>query len=165
MKAQRIMKDRSFVDVNDGSTNKNLQIVLEKADHKKPGHASSVSAKGILSQTPKGQLELKADEFQVISMSGDVTSINPVVNKNFSIFLDKCEIDEFPFLARKTYPPEYIREHLHLRPRLSGFSSMLRVRHHAAAAFHDYFHRTGCIQIHTPILTSNDCEGAGEVMI
>lgn len=68
IKAQRIMKERSFVDVNDGSTHQNLQIVLEKDEHKKPGHASSVCAKGILSQTPKGQLELIADDFEVISM-------------------------------------------------------------------------------------------------
>lgn len=68
IKAQRIMKERSFVDVNDGSTHQNLQIVIAKDEHKKPGHASSVYAKGILSQTPKGQLELIADDFQVISM-------------------------------------------------------------------------------------------------
>lgn len=80
-----------------------------------------------------------------------------------TLISDKCEIDEFPFLARKTYPPDYIREHLHLRPRVSGFSSMLRVRHHAATSFHNYFNRSGYIQIHTPILTSNDCEGGGEI--
>lgn len=62
------MKERSFVDVNDGSTSQNLQIVLEKTEHKKPGHASSIYAKGVLGQTPKGQLELLADDFQVISM-------------------------------------------------------------------------------------------------
>lgn len=79
------------------------------------------------------------------------------------VLSDKCDLEGFPFLARKTYPPEYIREHLHLRSRVSAFNSVLRVRHHAAAAFHDYFHRNGYTQIHTPILTSNDCEGAGEV--
>lgn len=61
------MKERVFVDVNDGSTNQNLQIIIEKDLNKKPGHASSVYAKGILSQTPKGQLELLAEDFQVIS--------------------------------------------------------------------------------------------------
>lgn len=142
IKAQRMMKDVIFVDVNDGSTCRNLQIVIKREEQKKPGHASSVSAKGILSQTPKGQLELIADDFQIIN---------------------KCDIDEFPFQARKTYPPEVIREHLHLRSRVSGFSSALRVRHHAAAAFHNYFNRTGFSQIHTPIISSNDCEGAGEV--
>lgn len=68
MKAQRNMKDILFVDVNDGSTSRNLQIVIDKDDSKKPGHASSVYAKGIVSQTPKGQFELKADDFQVLSM-------------------------------------------------------------------------------------------------
>lgn len=61
------MKDLIFVDVNDGSTCRNLQIVIKREEQKKPGHASSVHAKGILSQTPKGQLELIADDFQIIS--------------------------------------------------------------------------------------------------
>lgn len=61
------MKNMIFVDVNDGSTSRNLQTVIKKDDQKKPGHASSVHVKGILSQTPKGQLELIADHFQIIS--------------------------------------------------------------------------------------------------
>lgn len=68
VKAQRNMKDCLFVDVNDGTTSKNLQIVITKDGPQKPGHASSVFAKGILAQAPKGHLELKADNFQVISM-------------------------------------------------------------------------------------------------
>ncbi|XP_037029732.1 probable asparagine--tRNA ligase, mitochondrial [Bradysia coprophila] len=141
IKAQRVMKNVIFVDVNDGSTSRNLQTII-KNEQMKPGYASSVCAKGVLSQTPKGQLELIADDFQVIN---------------------KCDIDKFPFQPRTSYPPEVIREHLHLRSRVSGFSSVLRVRHHASASFHNYFNRTGYSQIHTPILSSNDCEGAGEI--
>lgn len=66
------MKDNIFVDVNDGSTNKNLQVLINKDAFEKPGHGSSIFAKGILSQSPKGQLELKADDFQVISMDRTV---------------------------------------------------------------------------------------------
>lgn len=60
------MKDLIFVDVNDGSTSRNLQTVIKKDARRKPGHASSVYAKGILAETPKGQLELIADDFEVI---------------------------------------------------------------------------------------------------
>lgn len=78
------MKERLFVDVNDGSTNQNLQIVVEKDEHKKPGHASSVYAKGILSQTPRGQLELIVDEFKVISMENIEKNADPCsCNVNF----------------------------------------------------------------------------------
>ncbi|KAG4079973.1 hypothetical protein HA402_006285 [Bradysia odoriphaga] len=142
IKAQRIMKNLIFVDVNDGSSSRNLQTVIKRDEQRKPGYASSVYAKGVLSQTPKGQLELIADDFQIINA---------------------CDIGEFPFQARKSYPPDVIREHLHLRSRVGGFSSMLRVRHHAAASFHNYFNGTGYSQIHTPIISSNDCEGAGEI--
>lgn len=68
------MKERSFVDVNDGSCHRNLQIVIEKDSqdsHRKPGHASSVYVKGTLSQTPKGQFELLADDFQIVSKYGE----------------------------------------------------------------------------------------------
>lgn len=62
------MKELIFVDVNDGSAIGNLQVVLKKDEHQKPGYASSICAKGVLGQTPKGQLELIANDFQVISM-------------------------------------------------------------------------------------------------
>ncbi|GLV35193.1 Asparaginyl-tRNA synthetase mitochondrial [Carabus blaptoides fortunei] len=71
--------------------------------------------------------------------------------------------DGYPFAPRKSYPPEYIRKYLHLRARTKKFASVLRVRDAATKAVHDYFNSEGYFNIHTPILTSNDCEGAGEV--
>lgn len=65
---QRNMKGISFADVNDGSTVKNLQIVFDKDKFEKPVHASSVYAKGIVALAPKGHLELRADDFQIIGL-------------------------------------------------------------------------------------------------
>lgn len=99
--------------------------------------------KGFLSSTPTGQLELKADDIQVCG---------------------ECVLtDGYPFLPKKTYSPEYVRQHIHLRSRTNKFAALLRIRSEATFAIHQHFKSEGYINVHTPILTSNDCEGAGEV--
>ncbi|GAB0086938.1 Asparagine--tRNA ligase [Sergentomyia squamirostris] len=141
----RKMKKTSFVDIIDGSCATPLQIVVGKNlnDSGLLNFGSSIEASGTIGQTPKGQLELRAEEYKVI---GD------------------CPIEEgFPFAARHTYPPDYIRDHLHLRSRITSFASMLRVRDAAQRAFVDFLTLKGFLQINTPILTASDCEGAGEV--
>lgn len=70
---------------------------------------------------------------------------------------------DYPFVARQTYTPDYTRDYMHLRAEMAGFRSMLRVRHAATNAFHRYFDLKHFTCIHTPVLTSNSCEGAGEV--
>lgn len=103
---------------------------------------ASVSAAGLLKQTPKGQNEVAA------------TSIK---------MLGECDLEKgYPFAPRKQYQPEYVREYMHLRPRTRKFSSVLRLRHAAHLAFHNFLHQNHYINIHTPIITANDCEGAGE---
>lgn len=71
--------------------------------------------------------------------------------------------DGYPFNPRTAHPPEYIRQFLHLRSRTNYFSAILRVRNSLTRHIHDYFESKDYLHIHTPILTSNDCEGAGEV--
>ncbi|XP_030378258.1 probable asparagine--tRNA ligase, mitochondrial isoform X2 [Scaptodrosophila lebanonensis] len=71
--------------------------------------------------------------------------------------------DGFPFSPKQTHPPEYVREYLHLRSRIDYIAAQMRLRHRAQKAFHDYMDEHGFVQINTPILTTNDCEGAGEV--
>ncbi|XP_064636120.1 asparaginyl-tRNA synthetase-like [Lineus longissimus] len=61
------------------------------------------------------------------------------------------------------HPPDFIRKHQHLRPRTNIFSSLLRIRNTASQALHQYFQENGFCEVHTPIITTNDCEGAGEV--
>lgn len=141
------MKDSIFVDVSDGSTCEMLQVVIPKA--LKPDdlrYGCSVSVEGDLVAAPSGQTELHATEVRVIG---------------------GCNVleDGYPFAPRKTYDPDYVRQYLHLRPRTRGFSSLLRLRDHATAIIADQLRDRGYISVHTPMLTSNDCEGAGEVFV
>ncbi|KAG8187396.1 hypothetical protein JTE90_016940 [Oedothorax gibbosus] len=71
--------------------------------------------------------------------------------------------EDYPFQYRTKYTSEHIRQYPYLRPRTRRFSSILRVRNHASMAVHKYFQDKGYCFIHTPIITQNDCEGAGEV--
>lgn len=138
------MKETTFFDVNDGSDIKRLQVVVpssEDIDNLSAG--ASVSVKGNLVKTPAGQLELSATAVNVIG---------------------QCDIREgYPFASRKKYAADYVRQHLHFRPRTRQFTSFLKVRDAVHLEIHNYLHSKGFIQIHTPVLTSNDCEGAGEV--
>lgn len=144
VKSLRKMKQNIFLDVSDGSCDSKLQVVLNGANkYEKLTTGASIEVNGILGNTPKGQLELNGDDLHVIG---------------------ECIIsDGYPFAPRKTYPPEYIRDFLHLRSRTNKFASLLRTRHKCVKIIHDYFDSEGFFNIHTPILTSNDCEGAGEV--
>lgn len=141
------MKDNIFVDISDGSTCELLQVVVPKTV--KPDdlrYGSSVSIEGELVSAPNGKTELRATEVHVIGA---------------------CNVleDGYPFAPRKKYDADYIRQYLHLRPRTRGFSSLLRLRDLASAIIADYMRDRGFINIHTPMLTSNDCEGAGEVFV
>ncbi|KFB43767.1 AGAP001276-PA-like protein [Anopheles sinensis] len=145
VKSIRKMKGNLFVDVNDGSDPTNFQLVVNKEKHIDTAYGSSIEASGTLVASPKNQFELQVDSLTEIG---------------------KCPLAEgFPFYPKKTYPPEYIRNHLHLRSRVSSMCSTFRLRHEATKAFNDYLAKDGFVQIHTPILTSNDCEGAGEAFL
>lgn len=143
MRSLRVQKTSVFLDINDGSSHKKLQIYL--SHDKKPKNltwGSSIVAEGKLSTTPKGQVELVADSLKVIG---------------------ECVVtDGYPFNPKQNHPPEYLRQYLHLRPRTDYISSILRVRDTAARAIHEYFNSLQYINVNAPILTSNDCEGAGE---
>ncbi|XP_030758301.1 probable asparagine--tRNA ligase, mitochondrial isoform X2 [Sitophilus oryzae] len=143
VKSVRKQKNVTFCDINDGSTVKHLQVVLQDKSNIKITVGSSVQAFGTVCKSPKGVNEIEAKNITVIG---------------------ECDIEKgYPFAPRKQYAPEYIREYLHLRPKTKKFSSVLRVRHGATLAFHNYLDRNGYVCVQTPILTSNDCEGAGEV--
>lgn len=142
VKTTRSMKELIFCDISDGTTGDNLQMVCNKSEKSKLIFGSSIEACGKLTETPKGQLELQVKNVNVI---GD------------------CPAENYPYVARTSYSPEYIRENLHFRSRVSAFNSMIRCRHELTNITNNYLHKEGFIQIHTPILSSNDCEGAGEV--
>ena len=69
----------------------------------------------------------------------------------------------YPFSSSQKQPFDHYRQHIYLRPQLRYFNSLFRLRHSATLGFHQYFDKNGFIGIHTPIITSNDCEGGGEV--
>lgn len=130
--------------MSDGLSPQKLQVTIPAtAKPEKLNVGASVVVKGYLGKTPNGQFELNAEEVAVCG---------------------PCPLTEgYPFLPRKTYSAEYIREYLHLRPKTNKFASLLRIRSQAASAINEHFKSEGYINIHTPILTSNDCEGAGEI--
>ncbi|KAJ9595835.1 hypothetical protein L9F63_012990, partial [Diploptera punctata] len=144
VKAMRNMKTNVFVDISDGSCSQKLQVLTKKIDQPQTlTYGAAVRANGPIVKNKNGQLELVAKELSVIG---------------------PCTVSEgYPFAPRKIYNSDYIRQFLHLRPRTNSFAALLRVRAAMSRAVNDYFCENSYIQIHTPIITSNDCEGAGEV--
>lgn len=144
----RDSKAFGFIELNDGSFFKNLQIVFEeeKLDNFKEvtrlGVGTALRVTGMLVETPgaKQPFELKADSIQVEGT---------------------CP-PEYP-LQKKRHSFEFLRTIAHLRPRTNTFSAVFRVRSLLAYAIHSFFNEHGFVYVHTPIITGSDCEGAGEM--
>src|SRR5450432_3672349 len=144
----RTFRNNQFVALNDGSSNENLQIVMELGlfDEillKKITTGSSIRVTGKLVASPgKGQqIELKAASAEILGLS---------------------DADKFP-LQPKKHSLEFLREIAHLRFRTNTFGSVFRVRHALAFAVHQFFNERGFVYLHTPIVTASDAEGAGEM--
>jgi len=144
----RTLRNNQFIALNDGSSNENLQVVLElgvfdEVILKKITTGTSVLAVGNLVESPgKGQqVELKATKLEILGTS---------------------DAEKFP-LQPKKHSLEFLREIAHLRFRTNTFGSIFRVRHALAFATHQFFHDRGFIYLHTPIITASDAEGAGEM--
>ncbi|XP_017837205.1 probable asparagine--tRNA ligase, mitochondrial [Drosophila busckii] len=144
IKSVRRLKNNVFLDINDGSTSGKLQVVLPRnPETQQLGAGSVISAVGRVQVAPNGHYELHADEVKFLS-EGHLQ-------------------DGYPFSPKQKHAPEYVREHLHLRSRVDYIAAQLRVRHRAQKIIHDYMDEQGFVKIDTPMLTTNDCEGAGEV--
>lgn len=138
----------SFVELNDGSSFKGLQIVID-ADVagydaiKDVTTGSSVCITGEVKESPgKGQrVELQATELRL---------------------LGTAPADSYP-LQKKGHSFEFLREIAHLRPRTNTFGAITRIRNAAAAAIHDFFQSRDFYYIQTPVITTSDCEGAGQM--
>jgi len=148
VRTRRDSKGISFIEINDGSTIKNLQVLIEEAH---PDYQSllrrittgcSVAVTGNLIASPaKGQkVELRATEISVIG-----------------------ETPPDYVLQKKRHSFEFLREIAHLRPRTNTFGAVARVRSAMSFAIHRFFQERDFIYIHTPIITGSDCEGAGEM--
>jgi asparaginyl-tRNA synthetase len=148
VRSKRESKSIAFLVLNDGSTQDNLQVVVEPDS---PAHSllarcqtgAAVHIKGVLRPSPgKGQaLELVAHDLHVFG---------------------EADPDKYP-LQKKGHTLEFLRDIGHLRARTNTFGAVFRMRHHLAQAVHEFFGSRGFYWIHTPILTASDCEGAGEM--
>jgi asparaginyl-tRNA synthetase len=144
----RTLRNNQFIALNDGSSNENLQVVLELGSFdetllKRITTGTSIRAVGALVASPgKGQqVELKAKAVEILGL---------------------CDADKFP-LQPKKHSLEFLREIAHLRFRTNTFGSVFRVRHSLAFAVHQFFNERGFVYLHTPIITASDAEGAGEM--
>ena len=147
VRTRRGSKQVAFVALNDGSTIKNVQIVidLEKIDEelvKKIATGTCLSVNGILVESIGGgqNVEIQATEFEI---------------------LGECD-NTYP-LQKKGQTMEFMRSVAHLRPRTNTFGAIFRIRHNMAYAIHKFFHDKGFYYFHTPIITASDCEGAGQM--
>src|SRR3989441_2980111 len=147
VRTRRDSKDFSFIELNDGSSLRNLQVI---ARNTLPNYAAvqrlitgaSIIVRGALvASQGKGQnWEVVADEVTIVGPSED----------------------SYP-LQKKGHTPEFLREIAHLRPRSNLFGCVFRVRSRLAFAIHQFFQEGGFVYVHTPIITGSDCEGAGEL--
>ena len=147
VRTRRDSKDFSFIELNDGSCLRSVQIIARStlanyaAVQRLITGASIIVRGALVPSQGKGQKwEIIADQIEIVGGS-----------------------DESYPLQKKGHTPEFLREIAHLRPRSNLFGSVFRVRSRLAFAIHQFFHERGFVYVHTPIITGSDCEGAGEL--
>ncbi len=147
VRTRRDAKDFSFVEVNDGSCLKNIQVIANNTlnnyeEVKKISTGSSVAIAGALVESQGGN-----QKFEVIATNVEIYSIAP---------------EDFP-LQKKKHTDEYLRTIAHLRPRTNKYGAAFRIRSELSFAIHKFFNERRFRYVHTPIITGSDCEGAGEM--
>ena len=147
VKTLRDSKNFGFIELNDGSFFKNVQIVFDTTlsnfeDVKKLSISSSIIVKGqvVKTENAKQPFEINATNIEIFN---------------------QADLD-YP-LQKKRHSFEYLRTVSHLRPRTNTFNAVFRVRSILAFAIHKFFQERGFVYVHTPIITGSDCEGAGEM--
>ena len=147
VKTERTSKNFGFIELNDGSFFKNLQVVFEEGlenfnDIAKLSVGSAISVEGLLVESPgaKQPFELKAER----------------------IVIEGLSTADYP-LQKKSHSFEFLRSIAHLRPRTNTFAAVFRVRSLVAYAIHRFFQDQGFVYVHAPIITGSDAEGAGEM--
>lgn len=144
----RDSKAFGFIDLNDGSYFKSIQVVFEREilnnydEIASQNVGAALVVTGVLTLTPEAKqpFELKARE----------------------IYVEGTSTPDYP-LQPKRHTVEYLREQAYLRPRTNLFSAVFRVRSEVAYAIHSFFNSRGFVYVHTPIITCSDAEGAGEM--
>ncbi|NXJ58928.1 SYNM protein, partial [Rostratula benghalensis] len=145
VRSVRSQKEVLFLHVNDGSSLESLQVIADPSlENRDLTFGSAVEVQGKLVKSPheRQNMELQAETIRVVG---------------------PCDTWSFPLKVKKRHSLEYFRQFPHLRCRNNALASLLRIRSEATAAIHSFFQDQGYVHIHTPIITSNDCEGAGEL--
>lgn len=137
-----------FIELNDGTFFKNIQIVIEK------------------DSIPNYDELCKLKVYSAIKVFG-VLNVTPEMKQPFEVKASKIELladseEDYP-LQNKRHSFEYLREIAHMRARGNSFSAVFRVRSLAAFAIHEFFQKKGFVYVNTPLITASDCEGAGEM--
>ena len=143
----RDSKTFGFIEINDGSFFKNVQIVFDNslsnfAEICKLSISSSIIVTGtvVITENAKQPFEIKATNVEIFNIADS----------------------DYP-LQKKRHTFEYLRTISHLRPRTNTFNAVFRVRSVLSYAIHKFFQERGFVYVHTPLITSSDCEGAGEM--
>ena len=147
VRTHRSSKAVDFIALNDGSTIKNVQIVVDPSKFDEnllkqitTGSCISVIGELVESQGAGQTSEIQCQELEVYGLCGN----------------------DYP-MQKKGQSFEYMRQYAHMRLRTNTFGAVMRIRHNMAIAIHQYFHEHGFFYFHTPIITASDCEGAGEM--
>ena len=147
VRTHRSSKAVDFIALNDGSTIKNVQVVVDPAKFDETtlkqittGACISVNGELVESQGAGQSVEIQCREIEIYGL---------------------CSSD-YP-MQKKGQSFEYMRQHAHLRLRTNTFGAVMRIRHNMAIAIHKYFHDHGFFYFHTPLITASDCEGAGQM--
>ena len=148
VRTKRGNKQVAFIALNDGTTIKNIQVVVDlaTADEEQmklitTGACLSVVGELVASQGGGQEIEIQCKEIEVYGTA---------------------DPQSYP-LQKKGHTMEYLREVAHLRPRTNTFGAVFRIRHNMAMAIHTFFHERGFFYFHTPLITASDCEGAGQM--
>lgn len=140
----RAQKSFSFIEINDGSSLSNLQIIADGAlPIENISNGCAISVEGTVVESPGGKQSVEIQ----------ASSIN---------LIGKCCAEEYP-LQKKRHSFEFLRSIAHLRPRTNTMGAVTRVRNHITYATHNFFQKRNFLHVHTPIITLSDCEGAGEL--
>lgn len=144
----RTFRNNQFIALNDGSTNANIQVVVdfENTDPAELKRYTTGAAIGV--------------EGELVSSQGKGQTVE-IIARRIEVYGD-CDAEVYP-LQPKKHSLEFLREIAHLRFRTNTFAAVFRVRHALAFAIHKFFNDKGFVYIHTPIITASDAEGAGEM--
>ncbi len=147
VRTKRQSKNVTFININDGTTINNIQVVVE---------AETISDDMLAKINTGACLEVYG---KLIASQG---TQKVEVKTEKIIILGEADAEKYPIQPKK-HSFEFLREKAHLRPRTNTFGAILRIRHALAFAIHNYFNDKGFYYLHTPIITGSDAEGAGEM--